>query len=950
MNVSPLRVTLAAAALLLSGFGPTPATAQDARAAQARPLPMTDEVRIGELDNGLRYYVQENGRPEARAELRLVLDAGSVLETDAQQGLAHLLEHMAFNGTENFEKQELVDYLESIGMSFGPSVNAYTSFDETVYILRVPTDEEMDGDSPLETGLRILEEWAHRITLDPEEVDKERGVVIEEWRLGRGAGARISDQQLPVFFAGSRYAERLPIGDVEVLETFPHEEIEAFYETWYRPDLMAVVAVGDFDADAVETRIRDLFGAIPTPSTPLQRPYYTVPDQEGTRFAIATDPEMTASSVGLLTMQDADTLRTVVDFRNSLIEQLANRMLNNRLAELAQEAEPPFLGAGTGRGGFVRTASAWQLNAAVEENGHQEAFDAILREAERAARHGFTAGELEREKADMLRGYERAWAERENRFSSGIASAYINHFLADDVVPSPDVRWEAAQALIPSIGLDDVNAVARENLAPENRIVVATGIQKPEVTLPAESDFSASIDAVEEMDVQPYEDAVVDAPLVAEVPTPGSIVAERELPEVGVTEWTLSNGARVWLKPTDFQDDQILFRATSPGGWSLSEEEEHLAASNASTYVGAGGVGAFSNIDLDKALAGTSAGVSASIGELTERMSGSAAVRDVETMFQLAWLRFTAPRRDDQVFSALRGQMTAFFQNRDASPAAAFADTLSAVMSRNHPRTAPPSMEGIAALELDPMMEFYEERFADGGDFDFVLVGAFELDEMRPLVEQWLASLPDVEGEEQWRDLGMDPPTGRIEKVVRKGVEPQSRTTMITTGDFAYTRLNRVRIRALATILQTRLRETLREDLGGTYSVSVGSSYTAFPDSAYQLTIRFGSDPERVEELKAAVFEEIELLKAEGPTELDVEKAAEGARRSHETNLESNGWWANQLRISLEVGAEDVSHLLDFSRYDAITRENVQEDANRWLTLENLVVVTLLPERPVGQP
>ena len=945
----PSRVSQLAVAALSAVLLAAPGTvAAQATAAAPRPLPMTDEVRMGQLDNGLRYYVQANARPEARAELRLVVNAGSVLETDAQRGIAHLLEHMAFNGTESFEKQELVDYLESIGMAFGPSINAYTSFDETVYMLRVPTDETDTGERPLETGLQILEEWAHKVTLDPEEVDKERGVVIEEWRLGRGAQARISEQQLPVFFAGSRYADRLPIGDPEVLAGFPQEEIEAFYETWYRPDLMAVVAVGDFDAAEVEALIRDRFSAIPAATTPLDRPYYDVPEHDATYFALATDPELTQSQVAILTMQAPDTLQTVVDLRDSMVEQIANRMLNNRLAEIAQRAESPFLFASTGRSGFVRTASAWQLGAAIDEDGHMEGFAAILTEAERAARHGFTPGELEREKADMLRGFERAYAERENRQSAGIAGAWVSHFLQGDIVPSPETQWEAAQVLIPSITLEQVNAVARRNLAPENRIISATGIEKPDVDLPSEEAFAAAIDAVAAADIAPYEDAVVDAPLVADPPAPGSVVAEREIASIGVTEWTLSNGATVWLKPTDFQDDQILFAATSPGGWSLSEESAHLTASNAATFVSAGGLGAFSQIDLQKALAGTSAGVSPSIGELRERMSGTAAVADVETMFQLAWLSFREPRADADAFAALKGQLQAFVANRSAAPGTAFADTVTGTLTQYDPRAMPPTAEGIQGIALDDAMAFYRERFADGGDFDFVLVGAFELDEMRPLVEQWLASLPDVEGDETWRDLDIDPPTGRIEKTVRKGVEPQSQTVMITHGVFEDGIENRVRLGALASILQTRLRERLREDLGGTYSVSVNASSVAIPDETYQVSVIFGADPERVDELKAAVLDEIEMLRADGPTDLGVEKAVEGARRSLETSLEQNAWWLNQLRFALEAGNPDPAHIIDFGRFDVITVNNVQTDADRWLGLDNLIVVTLLPEIPAG--
>jgi len=945
--VRSARAALTAPRRILAGVGllllaASPALAQ-ATAAQARPLPMDDAVLQGELENGLRYFVQTNGRPEARAELRLVINVGSVLEDDSQQGLAHLLEHMAFNGTESFEKQELVDYLESIGMAFGPSINASTSFDETIYMLRVPTDEP----GPLATGLQILEEWAHKVTLDPEEVDKERGVVIEEWRLGRGAGARISDQQLPVILEGSRYASRLPIGDIEVLQTFPQAEIERFYETWYRPDLMAVVAVGDFDAAEVEGMIRERFSQIPVPSTPIDRPVYDVPVVEGTRFALATDPELTQGQIGMLSLQEPSRLETVVDLRNSLIEQFASVMLNQRMAELTQRPDPPFLGAGSGRGGLVRTAALWQLNAGVSEQGHQEGFEAILREAERAARFGFGAGELERNKASLLRAFERSYDERENRTSAGIAGQYVNHALYGSVVLSPEVQWELIQALVPTITVEDVNAVARRNLDPDNRIIVASGIDKPEVELPTPAALTAALDQVAQEELEPWEDEVSDAPLVAAIPEPGRIVAESELPVVGVTEWTLSNGAKVWLKPTDLKDDEIVFAGTSPGGWSLSSEEDHLTATNATSFVGQGGLGAFSAIELQKAMAGISAGAGVSVGELHERGAGSASPKDLETLFQLTWLRFTEPRADEQVVAAMKQQIEAVLANRNASPTAAFSDTLSAVLSQGHPRAAPPSAEALSAIDLDDALEFYRERFADGGDFHFFFVGAFELDQMRPLVEQWLASLPSVEGEEQWRDLDMDPPTGRIEKVVRRGLEPQSQTAIVLTGPFESTAHNRVRIRALTDVLELRLRETLREDLGGTYSVGVSAGYEQFPEGRYTISIQFGADPDRAEELKAAVFAEIDRLIAEGPDPLDVEKAAEGARRAQETNMESNGWWATQLRLVVENGS-DPANLQDFTRFDEITSENVQSDAGRYLGTENVVIVSLLPERPIG--
>ncbi|MEQ9569349.1 MAG: insulinase family protein [Longimicrobiales bacterium] len=931
----PLRAAVAAATAFLS-------VSAGAAAAQEipleMPLPVDDAVRVGDLDNGLTYYVRENARPENRAELRLVVNVGSILEDPDQRGLAHLLEHMAFNGTEHFAEQELVDYLESIGMAFGPSVNAYTSFDETVYMLQVPTDSA----EVVHTAFQILEDWAHGLTLDPDEVDQERGVVVEEWRLGRGAAARISDQQLPIMFAGSRYADRLPIGEPEVLESFPQEAIERFYRDWYRPELMAVVAVGDFDADEIAALIRERFSGIePRPDAP-ERATYAVPDADTTRYAVASDAEATTSRVAVLTLQEPRTLETLGDYRQILVEGLANTMLNDRLAEIAQRADPPFAFAGTGRGRFVRPKSAYQLVAVVPEDGHERGMEAVLTEAERAARHGFTETELERAKLDLLRARERVFTDRDNQPSARFAGEYLSHFLTGDPAPGIEFEYRAAQALVPGITLDEVNAVARENLAGDNRVVVVDAVDKPSVDVPDEERLAAVFERVADADLEPWVDTALDQPLVAEAPEPGAVVAEGAIEELGVTTWELSNGVTVWLKPTDFKEDEILLRATSPGGWSTSAQDDHLSAILAATLVAQGGVGDFSRIDLQKALAGKAVGVSPSIGQMSEGFTGQASPADVETLFQLVWLYFTEPRRDATAYEAFLSQMRAILANRDAIPQAAFADTLNLTMAQGHPRAAPVTVESLASIDLDTSLTFYEDRFATAEDFAFVLVGAFEVDEMRPLVERWLGGLPGAERDDGWVDLGIDPPSGVVEKEVRAGIEPQSQTVLIFHGPFEYTPADRARIRVMASVLETRLRERLREDLGGTYSVGVNAGYEKHPEAGYTLQVSFGSDPERVGELRAAVFDEIARLQDEGPSPDDVAAALEGERRSLETNLESNAWWASQLTFSLADDA-DPRFLVDMARYEGIDAAAVQEAARRYLDAEQYVSVVLLP-------
>jgi zinc protease len=915
----------------------------DAQIPMEAPLPIDPGVVVGELANGLKYYIHQNGRPENRAELRLVVNAGSVLEDESQLGLAHLVEHMAFNGTEHFEKQELIDYLESIGMEFGPSINAYTSFDETVYMLQIPTeDSEM-----VATAFQILEDWAHLLSFEPEEIDKERGVVIEEWRLGRGAGARMQDQQFPIMFSDSRYAERLPIGSVEVLQNFPHEDLTRFYNTWYRPDLMAVVAVGDFDPAEIEELIQTYFDRLPVPETPLERPYFEVPDHAETYYAIASDPETSNSQVGVLAMRDPRDLTTVGEYRQSLVEALVSGMMNTRLQELTQQADPPFAAAFTGAGRFVRTKSAFQLMALVQEDGHEAGLHALFVDAERAARHGFTEGELGREKLDLVRGLEQTYNDRENQQSGRFASEYVNHFLQGDAIPGIEFEYMAAQALMQTIDLDLVNEAARTNLDRANRVVLANAIQKPGLTTPSPADFEQVFAGVTNTDIGPYVDNTVDEPLVSEAPQPGAVVDESVIDELNMTIWTLSNGVTVWLKPTDFKEDEIVMGATSPGGWSNSSLEDHQSASMAAGLVQQGGVGAFSTIDLQKALAGKAVRVSPSIGENTEGMSGSASPQDLETMLQLVWLYFTAPREDETAFQAFIAQGRAFLENRGVSPMAAFADTFSVTMAQGHPRSRPLSLAVLDEIDLAVGVDFYEDRFADASDFTFVFVGAIDLDVMRPLAEQYLGSLPVVERLDGPVDLDIDPPDGRIEKTVRAGVEPQSQTRMAFTGPFEYTAQNRVGMRVMAQALELRLRERMREDLGGTYSVGVSGAYEQIPEERYRVTVQFGSDPLRAEELRGVVFEELRKLQAEGPSQEDVDKVVEAERRSHETNIQLNSYWAFQLAGAKGSG-QDPRFLLDTFRYDAVTIESIQEDARRYLDEERVVIVTLLPVEKIG--
>jgi len=691
-------------------------------------LPAAPQVRLGTLENGLRYYIRENGRPENRAELRLVVNTGSIMEDEDQLGLAHFIEHMAFNGTTHFEKQELVNFLESIGMTFGPDLNAMTSFDETIYMLTVPTDST----AIFERSFLVLEDWARGISFDPEEIDKERGVIVEEWRSGRGAGMRMFDRQLPILFQGSLYAERLPIGDMDIVRSFDRETIVRFYRDWYRPDLMAVVAVGDFEADRVEQLIREHFAALEAPADPRARTLAEVPDHDETLFAIATDPEATGTSVSIYWKQPLRPSGTAGAYRQSLVESMYNAMLNRRLGELTQQADPPFISASTSQGLFIRSKEVYSLGATVEDNSLIRGLEATLTEAERVARHGFVATELDRQKRVLLRGIEQARRERDKQYSSSYAGEYVSAFLYDEAIPGIEYEYELFQRFVPGIALEEVNALARAWITDRSRVIMISAPEKEGVTVPTEAELLDVFTRVAAAEIAPYEETVDDLPLLAEDPIPGQIVDERYIEEIAVTEWDLSNGVRVVFKPTDFDEDLIAFTAFSPGGSSLASDGEYYSASLAAQLIQSFGLGAFNAVDLGKKLAGKVASVVPTISSLEEGLTGACSPEDLETLCELVYLYFTEPRRDEAVFTSMITRLKAIIPNLMASPEMAFSDTLNVTLTQYHPRRRPVTLELIDTIDLDTCYRFFRDRFADAGDFTFVFVGNIDPEPFRP--------------------------------------------------------------------------------------------------------------------------------------------------------------------------------------------------------------------------
>ena len=931
----PLRSSFLVA-LVLAGSALAPRAG--AQAADA-PLPFDSTVLRGRLPNGLRYLVRRNTLPEKRAELRLVVDAGSILEDDRQLGVAHFVEHMAFNGTRRFPKADLVNFLERSGVRFGPDLNAYTSFDETVYILTVPTDTA----AIVSKALDILEDWAHGLSLDTTEIRKERGVVVEEWRTGRGAQMRMTYKQFPVILHGSRYATRLPIGTRENLETFPDSVARAFYRDWYRPDLMTVVAVGDFDPKKMEADIKQRFARVPAVPKPRKREYAAVPGHEETFVSIESDKEYPNASVALVWFSAPKRVRMTSEFRRALVNGFYDRMVNARLSEIGQRPDAPFAYGGTGRGSFTRTRDVHQLYAAVKGSDFAKAAEALLTEAERVRRFGFTKSELDRARTNYLRGLEQRYAERDKTNSSNFAGQFVSSALNDTPILNIADEQALGQRFAPTITLDELNALARASFPKQDRVVIVAAPDKPEIKLPDRATMLAVFDRPVDAGLTAYVDSTSDAPLVASPPTPGKVVSETKLPETGILEWRLSNGAKVLLKPSDFKRDEVLFAAQSPGGISLLPDTAVTQAELASTALSVGGLGTFNQTALTKRLTGKRANVSAYISDTEQGLQGSASAKDIETLFQLAWLNLTQPRADSNAYAALRNQARSVLANQRNDPGAIFRDTVTMVMAGYHPRTRLFTPELFDSVDVQRSLAIHRDRFADASAFTFFLVGSFDPDSVRPLVERYIASLPSQKRGEKAKDVGIRPPTGVVNKTVRAGIEPKAQTMIVFSGPCEYSIENRTVMSAMRELLNIRLREVLREDKSGTYGAGVGANCSHIPYSNYRVTVSFGSAPERTEELTKEVFSVIESIKKGEVSDSNMTKIRELTIRGHETALKQNNRWLDAMMDADEDGRDQRDFLRSPERMLKVTKEQIRDAARLYLNTDRYARFTLLP-------
>jgi zinc protease len=947
MLIKTLRRTMVALAVgvlvQVSGHAQTPAPQAPAAFAPTAVIPLDTAVTTGTLPNGLRYYVRKNARPEKRVMLQLAVKAGSVDETDAQQGLAHFLEHMGFNGTTRFKPGELIAALESTGARLGPHVNAQTGFDDTIYMFQLPTDKA----GIVEKGMQALADFAGGMTLDPKEIEKERGVVIEEWRGGLGAGSRLRDQQIPVLFARSKYAERLPIGKPEILKTFRPAELRAFYTKWYRPDRMAVVAVGDMDPAALEALIKKEFTPLVKPATPAPARDYPLPLQSEVLVKMATDAEATQSSVSIVRKRARESQDKVGDYRRSLVNSLASQMLNDRFEEISRKADAPFLNAGAYGGALTPTVSNFTLGAAVQEGKIERGLAALEIEANRVEQYGFGAGELERARKWLLASYDQAYAERDKTESGSYVREYVSNFLQGEPTPGIEYEQKLVQALVPTITAAEVATAAKATFADTSRVILAVSPKKDGVAVPTDAQLTAAISSADAAAVTPWADTASSAALLARAPDPGSVVGRREIPELGVTVVSLSNGVEAWLKPTDFKNDQVLFALTASGGSSLASPEKFIEAQLATGQVELSGAGGHRAIDLPKLTAGKIASASPFISLSSHGIQGSSTPANVETAFQLLNIKFTAPGDDAEAFALIKRQLESAVMNRLSSPSAVYGDKLGQVLTMGHYTSRPLTVERISTLDRPSMVSFYRERFANAADFSFFMVGAFKVDDVLPMLTRYVGSLPSTKTpSSRFKDVGISFPPKTERARVEKGKEPKSQTVVSYFADPPIEENEQTRVEAVTEVLEIALRDILREELGETYSVSVGLSQLTPQRGGGHIDISFSASPDNVEKMIARVQQEVTRLQTVGPTEDLTTRAKETARRAHETSVKQNNFWLGRLQSAKLLGRDPLLILSRLQRIDAVTPAVLHETFKKYFPADRYTVVTLLPEKP----
>lgn len=923
-------------------------TITNAQFTATEKLPQDKTVTIGKLPNGLTYYIKPNAKPEKKLELRLVVNAGSINETDDQLGLAHMAEHMAFNGTKNFKKNDIVSFLQDIGVGFGSDLNANTGFDRTIYILPIPTDKKDN----IEKGFRVLEDWAHNVTYLNDDIDNERPIILEESRLGKGADERLFKKILPEYLKGSLYAERLPIGKDSIIKTFKHETIKRFYKDWYRPNLMAVIVVGDITVPEAEAMIKKHFSGLSNPAGAPERKYAAVPPYAASNAMVLTDKEATTyDAVVVFPSYKISASVTIGDYAQDLAKSLFTSMLNKRMQELTQQENPPFVYGGAQFGGFARGYESFEVYTGSGDKEPTGAVKAAIEEIEKVKRFGFTQPELERAKKNMLATYENAYNDRNKTESSAYVQEYVSNFLEQEPIPGIAAEYDIVKQVIPAITLADVNKVADKIKGQQNIFAYITGPENGNVTLPAPADLLNTIAIAEKADVKPYEEKEVAADLLAKKPTAGKVTATKTNAALGTTELTLSNGLTVILKPTDFKDDEILMGASRYGGTSNYGIADKYNANYANNVVSAMGFGDFSPVDLQKVLSGKSISASPFISATAEGVNGSSTVKDLETMFQLMYLKLTSPRKDTSLFKSFVQKNKAQLAMLGANPEAVFVDTTMRTYYNGNP-FAPinvPKAAYFDSINVDRAIDIYKERLGDATGMNFVFTGSFKQENIIPLIETYIASLPVSGKKISYVDNRVRPVSGKKTLHVYKGQEQKSLVIEFYTGDVAYSEDLGFKANAISEVLNIRIIEELREKIQGIYGGGISGDVRKVPYNNYRFIAQLPCGPEKVDTLIKALHSEINAMVKTGPSLQNLNKVKQQWRESHKEQLKQNGAWLQHLLASKTDGA-DINRFVKFDTYvDKLTPKDLQDAAKIFFNGKNQFTAVLMPADKEGK-
>lgn len=931
-----LKFSLPAALLLLS----LPGFSQKKAATHELIIPLDPAVKTGRLPNGIQYFIRRNTEPSGRVIMYLANKVGSILETDSQRGLAHFLEHMNFNGTTHFPKNELVNYLQKSGVRFGADLNAYTAFDETVYKLPIPSDDSV----LLKQGFQIMRDWAKGALLEESEIDKERGVILEEKRLRNGLDERIQTQTLPLMFNHSRYAERMPIGTDEVLNHFSYKEIRSFYEDWYRPDLQGIIIVGDIDVDKTEREIKHLFADLKSPVKSRKREQYTIPLTGENHFLAVTDQEMTGAYLRVLHKIPVHTVCTVQDYRSELVGMFYERMISARLAEVARKADPQFVKADNGFENLYDNLEAFAVNIVLKPGKIENGVRAAYSEIERVKRFGFTDTELNRVKDAYLKGMKARYLEKDKQKSLTYADQYLDYFLGKAPAPGTDYYYKMAQEIVPGIQLKDVNGIVAQYMKDVNRDIFVIAPASWKEQLPDEATLLSWIASVKKRELSAYVEETNTNSLLITIPPAGSIIKKSTDQVLGTTTLVLSNGVTVVLKPTTFNNNQIRMYAYSPGGTSLYPDADFESASNAAAFVRSGGLGNFNPTQLRNYLSGKNVQVIPYISDRYEGLSGVSGRDDLPAAFELVHAYFTSPRIDKDFFAASIAQARTNVLNSRNNPEAVFADTVNKILYKDNIRKTAITLPRIDKINADRALGIYKERFADATDFVFTFVGSFTVEEIEPLLMRYLANLPANGRKETAPDLGLYPPAKGVTETIKLGKADKATVIIAYVGKYAYSQQDNLLLEALSECLQIRLVQRLREEDGGIYTVNVSPATYKYPQSRFSLNISFVTAPGKTEKLIASVKDEVRKLRENGPSEENVNKFIAEEQRTMELSLKDNGFWLDRL-VYAGRDNEDISGLLRYNeQLKSVTVGRIREIAGKYFNDNSLFIFTHLPE------